>query len=264
MVATFLIIAFKGQTQSLLPLYALGVFISFTLSQAGMVKFLSREKSKYWYLKATVSAIGAFASFITLLIIIQSKFMDGAWMVLILICLLFSMFRKIHARYIATNNELDLKSGGLNKFLITSSAIQPKVVVPVSRIHKGTLNALKFAASLSSDVTAVIVNVNNQETQRLKLVWRSMNFSFPLVILKSPYRSVVNPFLEFLFEQDNRDPQKGKTIVVMSSFVPGKFWQNILHNQTATIFKTALLYRNHQSQETRVIVEVPYQMKLDM
>lgn len=262
-VAFFLITFFRGQTQALLPLYAIGVFTSFTLSQAGMAKFLCREKRKNWKIKALISATGSLATFITLLIIIESKFIDGAWMVLILITLLFYSFRKIHTRYKLTNDELDLKSGGLNKLLTQQENFQPKVVVPVSRLHKGTLKALKFASSLSSDVTAVIVNVDSEQTERLKLVWRSMNFSMPLVILSSPYRSVVNPFLDFLFEQDERDPEKGRTIVIMSSFVPGKFWQNILHNQTATIFKTSLIYKKQDSEQTRIIVEIPYQMKIN-
>ena len=262
-VAFFLIISFNGQTQALLPLYALGVFISLTMSQAGMVRFLCQNKEKHWRAKAFASALGAVATFITLLIIVESKFLDGAWMVLILNALLFFSFKKINKRYKETNDELDLKSGGLNQYLKKYDNYYPKVVVPVSRLHKGTLNALRFAQSLSTDVTAVIINVNNQETERLKLVWRSMNFSIPLVILSSPYRSIVNPFLDFLFEQDSRDPERGKAIVVMSSFVPGKFWQNILHNQTAAIFKTALLYKRHVSEQTRVIVEIPYQMRLD-
>ena len=89
-----------------------------------------------------------------------------------------------------------------------------------------------------------------------------MSFDIPLVILDSPYRSVVNPFLDFLYEQDEREPDRGKAIVVMPSFVPGRFWQNILHNQTARIFKTALLYRRRKSEQTRIIVEIPYQMKM--
>ena len=183
-------------------------------------------------------------------------------MVLILIPTLFFSFRKINRKYTETNKELDLKSGGVSELLIQKENFHPKVVVPVSRLHRGTLKALKFAQSLSDDVTAVVVNVDSAETERLKLVWRSMNFSVPLVILGSPYRSVVNPFLDFLFEQDERDPEKGKAIVVMSSFVPGAFWQNILHNQTARIFKNGMLYRKQESEQTRVIVEIPYQMKL--
>ncbi|MBO7537501.1 MAG: APC family permease [Alphaproteobacteria bacterium] len=262
-VAFLLIVFFKGQTQLLLPLYALGVFTSFTLSQAGMFRFLCKEKGPHWKIKAAISAFGSVATFITLLIIIESKFLDGAWMVLILIPTLFFSFRKINRKYTETNKELDLKSGGLCEQLTQMENFHPKVVVPVSRLHRGTLKALKFAQSLSEDVTAVVVNVDFSETERLKLVWRSMNFSVPLVILGSPYRSVVNPFLDFLFEQDERDPEKGKAIVVMSSFVPGELWQNILHNQTARIFKNGMLYRKQESEQTRVIVEIPYQMKLD-
>ena len=261
-VALLLIVFFEGQTQALLPLYSIGVFTAFTLSQAGMVRFLYKEKGEYWQIKASISAFGAIATFITLLIIVESKFEQGAWMVLVLIPTIFFTFRKIKKRYTETNKELDLKSGGLSELLTRKENFHPKVVVPVSRLHKGTLKALKFAQTLSEDVTAVVVNVNSPETERLKLVWRSMNFSIPLVILGSPYRSVVNPFLDFLFEQDQRDPEKGKAIVVMPSFVPGAFWQNILHNQTASIFKNGMLYRKQESEQTRVIVEIPYQMKL--
>lgn len=262
LVATMLIWVFGGDCHALIPLYSLGVFISFTLSQAGMAKRFFKLRGENWGIKALISTIGAITTFITLLIIIESKFADGAWIVAFLIPLLFCGFRKVHQRYAETNTELDLKKGGLGALLKSKNELMPKVVVPVSRLHKGTLAALRFAMSLSDDVTAVVVNVNQQEVDRLKLTWRSMNFSVPLVILCSPYRSVVTPFLDFLMEQDQREPEKGKAIVVMSSFVPGEFWQNILHNQTATIIKTALLYRNRTSEQTRVIVEIPYQMKM--
>lgn len=261
-IAIGVIVLFQGRTHALLPLYSLGVFTSFTLSQAGMFKLLCREKSRNWKIKAAVSAFGAVATFITLLIIIESKFMEGAWMVLVLITVLFRVFRKINRTYRTTNNELDLKSGGLNELFTREENYQPKVIVPISRLHKGTLKALRFAQSLSTDVTAVVVNVDNKETERLKLVWRAMNSKVPLVILSSPYRSVVNPFTDFLFEQDKRDPERGTAIVVMSSFVPGEIWQNVLHNQTASIFKRALLYKKQESEQTRIIVEIPYQMKI--
>lgn len=262
LVATVLIMIFRGDTHALIPLYALGVFISFTLSQAGMVKHWIRTRGINWPIKAAINAFGCLATFTTLLIIIESKFSQGAWIVSLLIPTLFYCFKKINRRYNETNTELDLKKGGLCDLLKPIKGTKPKVIVPISRIHKGTLSALRFAASLSDDVQAVVVNVNQDEVNRLKLAWRSMNFDIPLVILDSPYRSIVNPFLDFLFEQDDRDQEKGKTIVVMPSFVPGKLWQNILHNQTATIFKTALLYKRQTSEQTRVIVEIPYQMKI--
>ena len=261
-VATLLIWTFGGDCHSLIPLYSLGVFISFTLSQAGMVKRFVKLREENWLIKAFISTVGAITTSITLMIIIESKFVNGAWIVVLLIPLLFWGFRKVKHRYGETNTELDLKRGGLGTLLRPQAELMPKVVVPVSRIHKGTLAALRFAMSLSDDVSAAVVNVDQQEVDRLKLAWRSMNFSIPLTILCSPYRSVVTPFLDFLSEQDNRAPEKGKAIVVMTSFVPGKFWQNVLHNQTAAIIKTALLYRNRISEQTRVIVEIPYQMKM--
>ena len=260
--ATTLIWIFDGDTHLLIPLYSMGVFISLTLSQAGMVKRILKLREKNWQIRALISVFGAIATMVTLSVIIESKFLKGAWIVTILIPILFYTFRKIHYTYKGTNVELDIKKGGLVDLLKPIKEVTPKVVVPVSRIHKGTLAALRFAASLSDDVAAVVVNVNQKEIDRLKLTWRSMNFSIPLIILSSPYRSVINPFLDFLQEQDERAPEKGKAIVVMPSFIPGKFWQNVLHNQTATIFKTALLYRKQKSEQTRIIVEIPYQMRI--
>lgn len=258
-VALILIVLFGGNTHALLPLYALGVFISFTLSQTGMVKHLIREKPENWPIKVAISSIGALATFFTLLIIVESKFSQGAWIVMIIIPSLFWMFKKINGKYKSTNSELDLSKGGLADLLKPLKAMQPKVVVPVSRIHKGTLAALRFAASLSNDVVAVVVNVNPKETERLRLSWRAVNFSIPLVILDSPYRSIINPFLDFLFEQDERDPSRGKAIVVMPSFVTG-MEQNVLHNQTVSIFKKALVNHRSKDEQMRVIVEIPYQI----
>jgi hypothetical protein len=227
-----------------------------------MVKRIIKLRERNWHIKSVISIVGTIATLVTLAVIIESKFTKGAWIVVILIPMLVYAFRTINHRYRLTSLELDLKKGGLGGLLKPIKELMPKVIVPVSRIHKGTLAALRFAASLSKDVAAVVVNVDQQETHKLKLAWRSMNFDIPLVILSSPYRSVVNPFLDFLAEQDEREPEKGKTIVVMPSFVPGKLWQNILHNQTAAILKTSLVYRNQKSEQTRVIVEIPYQMKM--
>ncbi|GHU17713.1 amino acid permease [Alphaproteobacteria bacterium] len=257
-----LILTFKADSFSLITLYSIGVFTSFTLSQAGMVKHWIRKRGNNWHIKVALNAFGSLATMVTLLVIIQSNFLSGAWIIVVLIPVFFFIFSGIKGRYKITDVELDLKRGGLGQLLKPKKEAEPKVVVPISRMHKGTLAALKFAASLSGDVVAVIVNVNQKEVDKLKLAWRSMNFQMPLMILSSSYRSIVNPFLDFLTEQDERNPEKGKAIVIMPSFVPGKFWQNILHNQTATIFKTALLYRKQKSEQTRVIVEIPYQMRI--
>ncbi|MDR1361851.1 MAG: APC family permease [Holosporaceae bacterium] len=261
LVSSLLVVKFRADSFALITLYSIGVFISLILSQSGMVVHWLRVRGKNWHIKVAVNAIGATATMVTLLVIVESNFLDGAWIILCMIPVLFFIFRKISARYGVVNLELDLKKGGLGKLLHSSKEASPRVVVPISRMHKGTLAALRFALSLSRDVVAVTVNIDQREVDRLKLTWRSMNFQIPLVILKSPYRSVVNPFLDFLEEQDEQGQESGKAIVVMPSFVPGKMWQNILHNQTAAIFKTALLYRKRESEQTRIIVEIPYQMR---
>ncbi len=120
------------------------------------------------------------------------------------------------------------------------------------------MSALKFANTLSNDVTAVVVNVHQKETDKLKLAWIALKFQIPLVILESPYRSVLSPILAFVHEMDaiSNEP----TMIVLPSFIPSKFWHNILHNQTATILKTALLYKKHTSESTRIIVDVPFKI----
>lgn len=258
-VATILIVTFQGDTHLLIPLYSVGVFISFTLSQAGMVKHCIRTKSDNWYIKSVISGFGSMATFITLLTIIDGKFVQGAWIIFILLPLIMAMFKKVNKQYKKNYKALDPKSGGLGILLTIRNEYNPSVIVPVSRIHSGTFSALQFAKTLSNDVTAVIVNVNKKETDKLKLAWRAFDFETPLVILESPYRSIISPFFDFLTEIDQKSGTPA--LIVLPSFIPGKLWQNILHNQTAAIIKTALLYRKTLSEKNRIIVDVPYQLK---
>lgn len=257
-VSSLLIISFKADTHLLISLYSIGVFTSFSLSQMGMVRHCIRVRKPNWYFKSAVSCIGAVATSITLFIIIEGKFMQGAWILCVIIPAVMYMFKRVNIQYKRNYKALDPKNGGLGVLLRSAHDYNPKIIVPVSRIHEGTLSALRFAHSISNDVTAVIVNVNQKETDKLKLAWRAMKFDAPLVILDSPYRSVLTPFFDFL---DEVDREQGKpAMIVLPSFVPGKIWQNILHNQTAAILKTALLYRKKTSEKTRVIVDVPFQL----
>lgn len=260
-VSAVLLIIFKGNTHSLIALYSVGIFISFTLSQAGLIIHLVREKNKNWYIKTFFCSIGALTTFCILLITICGKFFDGAWIVMIIIPLIMLIFKKIKISYNKNHKSLDPKSGGLGQIVrFKNNMTNATVVVPVTKIHKGTLAALKFAQNISDDVSAVIVNINQRETNKLKLAWKAMDFNIPLVILDSPYRSVISPFLEYLDELDKRTKNKEPTIVVLPSFIPEKLWQNILHNQTATILKTALLYKKKLTDKPRIIVDVPYQL----
>lgn len=260
-ISAFLLILFKGNTHALIPLYSVVIFLSFTLSQAGLVKHLVERKEANWYLKAFVSTIGFFATMFVLVMTICGKFFDGAWIVVIVVPSIMFVFKKIKDSYEVNYKTLDPKSGGLGKMLKTKNfGVNATVVVPVTKIHKGTLAALKFAQNISDNVIAVIVNINPTETDKLKLSWKALNFRIPLVILESPYRSVITPFLEFLDEVDRKTKNGEPAMVIMPSFVPGKIWQNILHNQSATILKTALLYKRKSTDKPRIIVDVPYQL----
>lgn len=260
-ISAFLLIIFKGNTHALIPLYSVGIFLSFTLSQAGLVKHLIEKKETNWYLKAFISTIGFLVTLFVLITTVCSKFLDGSWIVVIVVPFIMFVFKKIKCSYDVNYKALDPKSGGLGNILKAKNlGVNATVIVPVTKIHKGTLAALKFAQNISDNVIAVIVNINQTETNKLKLSWKALNFRIPLVVLESPYRSVITPFLEFLDEIDKNTKNGEPAMVIMPSFVPGKIWQNLLHNQSATILKTALLYKRKSTDKPRIIVDVPYQL----
>lgn len=261
-VSAILLFVFNCDTHSLIPLYSLGVFVSLTLSQAGMVKHWLRIKGEMWYVKAMINFVGASATFVTLLIIIEGKFKKGAWVVMILMPILIFIFTKVNRRYGITEKFLNIKSGGIGIHLKPiNKKVDSKILVPVSKIHKGTMSALQFAVSLSNDVEAVVVNINNERTDKLRLDWSALNINIPLIVLESPYRSVINPFLEYLEVKDNESQERGLCTLVIPTFIPSKFWHNIMHNQTVVILKTALLYgSNGHNEASRVIVEIPYKI----
>lgn len=260
--AAVLIIVFGGDTNSLVPLYAVGVFIGFSLSQAGMVARWIRVQGPGWEGKALINGTGCVATTVALLVIIEAKFTEGAWLIVLLLPVLLYLFRTIRKHYDLVSRELSPRLGGTGLFLRQLQAHEPKVVVPISKIHRGTLSALSHARSLSRDVTAVVVNIEPKATAELRLAWKALGFKEPLVVLESPYRSIIAPLSDYLLTVDRRDPERGPAIVVLPQFVPRRWWQNILHNQTALMLRTALLYRRaSEGAEARIVVDVPYHLK---
>jgi amino acid transporter len=260
--AAVLIIIFGGDTNALVPLYAVGVFIGFSLSQGGMVARWIRIQGPGWASKAIINGFGCICTTVALLVIIEAKFTEGAWLIVLLLPLLVYLFRAIRGHYDRVSRELSPRLGGTGLFLRQLQAHEPKVVVPISKIHRGTLSALSHARSLSKDVTGVVVNIDAQATAELKLAWKALGFKEPLVVLDSPYRSIIGPLTDYLQQVDKRDPHRGPAIVVLPQFVPRKWWQNILHNQNAIMLRTALLYRRAaEGSEARIVVDVPYHLK---
>jgi amino acid transporter len=261
LLASSLVVIFGGRTHRLIPLYAVGVFLSFTLSQTGMVRHWHKEGGRGWRWKAAVNGLGAVATGIVLLVIVTSKFIHGAWIVILLIPIFVWMFQIIKRHYITLAEQLSLEGLGPEEWVGMASHKTHKVVVPVSGMHRGTLAALRFARSLSKDVTAVVVDVVPQFTASVREKWPTWGHDVPLVVLESPYRSTIGPLLTYLDEVDQRESERGLTVVVLPEFVPARWWHHLLHNQTALLLKTVLTYRRGQTGQDRVIIDVPYHLQ---
>ncbi|HUV05520.1 MAG TPA: APC family permease [Armatimonadota bacterium] len=235
LLASVLVIVFKGVVNSLIPLYAIGVFLSFTLSQAGMVSHFVRLKDPRWRYKAAISATGATVTAIVVVVQATTKATQGAWIVLILIPLLVYMFSKIHGHYMQLGNQLRLTPE--DKF----SAVHNTVLVLTPSLHRGILPALEYAKGLAADVRAIHVESDPSDTKLLEERWEQWGGGIPLVILESPYRSLVGPLLQYL-DEVKRERENSMITVVIPEFVPAKWWHKIMHNQSGLLLKFVLLF----------------------
>ena len=260
-----LVWAFRGETSRLIPLYAVGVFLSFTLSQAGMVvhwwhkghgtgkastRETPEEKQSHWRKSLIVNGIGAVATCIVLIIFIATKFIHGAWVVVLLVPLLVLMFLKIHRHYIEVAQQLSTEG------LVGLRPIHNEVIVPISGIHRGVIAALEYAKSIAPHhVTAVYVNLDEETTQKLREKWEQWGSGVNLVVVASPYRSLLRPLLNYI-DRVKRSSQGVVVTIVLPEFVPAKVWQNLLHNHTSLFLKGALLFKKGV-----VVTNVPYHLE---
>ncbi|MDD3825839.1 MAG: APC family permease [Anaerolineae bacterium] len=251
-----LIVLFGGDSHALVPLFAVGVFLAFTLSQAGMVLHWHRTRGPRWQLKAVLNAAGAVATGGTVLVIASNRFFQGAWITLALIPILVIAFWQVRRHYRQVAAQLSLR--GLAP--PTPPLPHPRVVVPISGVHRGVIIAMAFARSISEDVTGVYIELEPGAAERVRERWMEWWPDVPLVVQPSPYRSIVGPLLDYLDETDRRHNDGQLATVVLPEFVPARWWQNLLHNQTTWLIKTALLYRRRQLGYQRVIIDVPYHL----
>jgi amino acid transporter len=268
LIASVLIVIFQASVTRLIPLYAIGVFLSFTLAQFGMARrwwksgklnpgeelvesgsTLRYEKN--WQTKMFANGFGAFCTAIVMMIFAVTKFHDGAWVVLLLIPLLVVMLQRVNRHYQRLADRLSLeKFGGA-----PPQAIRHRVILPVSGVHQGSLEALRYARLLSNDVTAVHVSIDPVETEKVQRKWEKWGEGTRLVIVDSPYRLFLEPLLAYLEEIiAQRQPNETITIVV-PEFVPAERWHSLLHMQTAKLLRSELL-----SRPGVVVTDVPYQV----
>ena len=267
-VASLLIIVFQASVTALIPLYAIGVFLSFTLSQTGMAKRWWRvghlapgeevrdpgSTLRYepgWRLKLAVNAFGAVCTAIVVMVFALTKFRDGAWVVIILTPTLVFIFFRIHHHYKHLAKQLSLENSQPHVH-----PIRHRVILPIGGVHQGSIEALHYARLLSYDVTAVHVSIDADETEKIKNKWAVWGEGTRLTILDSPYRVMLEPLLGYIEELvAQRQPNERITIVV-PQFVPSRWWHNLLHMQTATFLRLALLFRKNI-----VVTDVPYQIE---
>ena len=251
-----LIALFGGDSHALIPLFAVGVFLAFTLSQAGMVVHWWRRREGGWQWKAALNGIGALATGTTAIVIGISRFIEGAWITVMVIPLLVAVFMRIRTHYREVAQQLSMQ--GAAQTGLTATA--PRVVIPISGVHQGIIDALHYARSISGDVTAVYIELNPGSGERVREKWEQWWPDIPLVVLPSPYRSIVGPLLDYLDKTDEECNDGQLATVVLPEFVPAKWWHSFLHNQTAWLIKAALLYRRRHFGYQRAIVDIPYHL----
>ena len=246
LISAVILALFQGQTNALIPLYAVGVFICFTLSQAGMVVHWLRTREPGWRWKAMLNGVGALATGIVSILQVVTKFIEGAWIVVLIIPLIIVLLRRIHRHYIQFADEIRFTG---------QSPITPlhhTVVVPVNGITKASAGALVYATTISDEVVAVYVEVDERVTARMRADWEEWDIGVPLVVIPSPYRSVLRPLVEYVESLRMVTPGELVTVVV-PEIVPKKWWEHLLHNKTALYIRTAFLFKPNV-----VVTTVPF------
>ncbi|MDI6857510.1 MAG: APC family permease [Dehalococcoidia bacterium] len=256
LLAGSLLVIYQAETHRLIPLYAVGVFICFSLSQTGMVRHWLRSDDRGRKRSMIINGIGAAATATVAVIIAASKFTQGAWMVLVAIPILVLLFQRIHHHYTRVSEQLAVRDTDLREIEApVGNGRGQTVIVPVDGVNRAVLRTVDYARSLSDDVTAVHVTDDLQAAEQLRAEWEEKIPDVPIVIVESPYRALVAPFLAYIDAVDRANPN-ARITVVLPEFVPVHVWQGLLHNQPALRLKRALLARPNTA-----VVDVLYHLR---
>lgn len=252
--AGVLVIIFKGQVNAIIPLYAVGVFTSFTLSQAGMVRHWFQEQTSGWRASAIMNSLGAFSTLIVLLVIICTKFLLGAWLVVIAIPLVVTLFAAIHSHYQYVAERLSIHDLAPRTYISVPkpAVVTHPAVVVVGQLNRGTVEALDYARTIADKIVAVHVDIGSTDREELQKKWQNLEADIPLEIIESPYRSVIDPIVDFIGQFQENHPGVFTTIII-PAFVPRNWWDSILHNQTTLFLKNAL-----RVNKSRIVTTVRY------
>ena len=247
--SSLMLAGFGGETTRMIPLYAVGVFTAFTLSQGGMVMRWLRLKEPGWRQGLAINLVGVTTTGLVAVVVGLTNFSKGAWVVLALIPVLILAFRAIHRHYARAAGELAAQTP------LEPDEIEHTVIVPVAAVNRVARQTLAYARSISPNVTALFITDDEAEIAQMREAWEGLGSDIPLVIIESPYRSLVGPLLSYLDEIDRQRPDDTLT-VVLPEFIARHWWEQILHNQTALRIKAALLFR-----PGTVVTSVPYHLE---
>ena len=256
------VILFDAKISDLIPLYAFGVFIAFTLCQAGLVKHWYKNKRLYksWWLRAFVNALGCVATFVVLMTIVESKFFEGIWAVMIVMAIIMYGLSNIKKHYVKREINLSLSVDDAVVRACVNKSVKPKIILLVSRIHRGTLESLQLARNLSDDITPIFVSADEEKIAKIKTQWKNLSIPEKLLVLRPVYKSFITPILKVLHKNDLRDPEKGYSVIIIPEVVSTKWWYFLLHNQNSKILKLAIATMDKKDEKTavRVVISVPY------
>jgi hypothetical protein len=247
-----LLVAFGGNTTALIPLYSIGVFVSFTISQTGMVRHWLTERSSGWRWRLGINGLGAVLTGLVSIVVLVAKFFFGAWLIVVIIPILVAMMLFIQRQYRASSAQLAVRPNAV----LPLPHRDERVIIPVPGITRAVVQAINVGRSISDDLQAVLVSDDSEQAAAIRDQWERQLPDVPLVIVESPFRALVAPLLAYLDVLDRARPA-GKeapvTFIVIPEYVARSWWERILFNQSAKRLRQALLGRPHT-----VVVNVPY------
>jgi amino acid transporter len=251
-VAVAMLVLFKADTHALIPLYSVGVFICFTLSQFGMVKHWRKERSSGWAWRSAINGAGAVLTGVVFVVVASVKFFDGAWMVLIFIPALIAMMVFINRQYAASGRALEMRPGAA----VPQPQRHNRVVIPIPGVNRAVVQALNVARTITKDIQAVYISSDPERSSSIRDHWARAVPDVPLVVVESPYRAVIAPLVAYLDVLDRQLPSDMKepiTFVLIPEYVARSWWERMLYNQASKQLRATLLGRPHT-----VVINVPY------
>ncbi len=258
LIALMLIITFHANVTRLIGLYAIGVFLSFTLSQTGMFIRLVRTKEKNWLPKAFINGLGALVTATAVIVIAITKFNEGAWIVVILIPLMVFGLLKIKKHYFAISKQLKLTAEELESSDIEHTKYRNRVIVPIDSVNRSSVRSIRYANTISDNVVVFSVAIDHEAEQKLRETYELLHTDIPLVIKYSPYRKIVEPLLEYIASEEYKYETGDIITVLLARFEVKKWWHHLLHNQTHLLITRKLLKHKHI-----VVSTIPLQLKDD-